>query len=196
MVVLCTSLSYCTCSAVLWMHATPLLSWCDELLSWGERGVGVARRRSQACRIRSPPASAAYEPQLCHLGEQRGPELVGRRQRATMPSGSLGARMQRAPNYDVASGARSKRPWWAESPSVAYRAAACARASAAAAGCARTHSAPSLTRSRRRARWLSVSPAPATSRVSLGAARAFRAAPSARASTAAAGCARAHSAPS
>jgi hypothetical protein len=55
-----------------------------------------------------------------------------------------------------------------------------ARASAAAAGCARTHSPPSFTRSRRRARWLSLSPAPATLRVSLGAARACRAAASAR----------------
>jgi hypothetical protein len=43
-----------------------------------------------------------------------------------------------------------------------------ARASAALAGCARTHSAPSFTRSRRRARWLTASPAPAAACVSLG----------------------------
>ena len=29
----------------------------DALLSWGERGVGDARRRSQACRTRSPPCA-------------------------------------------------------------------------------------------------------------------------------------------
>jgi hypothetical protein len=32
------------------------------LLSWGERGVGVARRRGRACHTRSQPSSAAYEP--------------------------------------------------------------------------------------------------------------------------------------
>ena len=41
--------------------------------------------------------------QLDNLGGQRGPELVDRRQRATMPSGPLGARMQRAPNDDAVS---------------------------------------------------------------------------------------------
>ena len=67
--------------------------------------------------------------QLDNLGGQRGPELVDRRQRATMPSGPLGARMQRAPNYDAVSGARRRRPWWAERPSVPSRAASGARCS-------------------------------------------------------------------
>jgi len=68
--------------------------------------------------------------QLDNLGGQRGPELVDRRQKATMPSGPLGARMQRAPNGDAVSGARRRRPWWAEPPAPA----SCARQAERAVG--------------------------------------------------------------
>ena len=84
--------------------------------AWGRRR---SRRWGQACRTRSPPCAVERcirAIQLDHLREQRGPELVTRCQRAAR-------RSERAPNYDVVSGARSRRPWWAESPSVAYRAA-------------------------------------------------------------------------
>ena len=140
-----------------------------------ERGVDVARRRGLACRTRSPPSSAAYEPySLTTLVSSAGQSSSATAREPPCRPGRSALDMQRAPNYDVVSGARCRRPWWAERPSVACRAAAGARASTAAAGCARTHSAPSGTRARRRARWLSVSPAPAAACVLLGAPRSTR----------------------
>jgi hypothetical protein len=78
----------------LWPGALNSRLWPRACAETGLRASMVAEPR--------PPVFAPLSWVVCiraiqldHLGEQRGPELVARCQRATMPSGPLGARSER-----------------------------------------------------------------------------------------------------